>query len=127
MTTHTRLVHTSLLGKKVGAMFATKTSSSVNVRSVIPVSNRGFDQEIRWRVPATTIRWRGKAEAVMSVADPKGDAEPKIDIRIRRTVEHPKGEGFTREGLRLSLEDADSLAKAIQHTLQKLRETDVTG
>lgn len=85
---------------------------------------RGFDQEIRWRVPATTARWRGKAEVVMSVADPKGSAEPKIDIRVHKTIEHPKGAGFTKEGVRLSLEDAASLAKAIQHTLQNLRETD---
>ncbi len=59
----------------------------------------------------------------MSVADPIGNSPAMIDIRTRRTIEHPKGEGFTREGLRLSLEDAESLAKAIQHTLQKLRET----
>ena len=85
---------------------------------------RGFEQEIRWRVPATTQRWRGKAEVVMATADPHGNAEPKIDIRVRRTIEHPKGEGFTREGVRLSLEDASSLAKAIQHTLKELRETD---
>ena len=85
---------------------------------------RGFNQEIRWRVPASAAKWRGKAEIVMSVADPQGDHPPKIDIRTRRTIEHPRGEGFTREGVRLTLEDASSLAKAIQHTLQKLRETD---
>ena len=32
---------------------------------------RGFDQTIKWRVPATAAKWRGKAEIVMSVADPK--------------------------------------------------------
>jgi len=88
---------------------------------------RGFDQEIRWRVPATAARWRGKAEIVMSVADPKGDYPPKIDIRTRRTIEHPRGEGFTREGVRLTLEDAASLVKAIQHTLQALEDSDATG
>ena len=85
---------------------------------------RGFDQEIRWRTPATAAKWKGKAEIVMSVADPQGNYPVKIDIRTRRTVEHIKGEGFTREGVRLTLEDAASLAKAIQHTLAELRETD---
>ena len=60
----------------------------------------------------------------MATADPHGNAEPKIDIRVRRTIEHPKGEGFTREGVRLSQEEAASLVKAIQHSLQELRETD---
>ena len=87
---------------------------------------RGFSQVIKWRVPATTLKWRGKAEVVMSVADPKSNSEPKIDIRVRRTIEHAQGEGFTREGVRLSLEDASSLAKAIQHSLKELRETDGT-
>ena len=89
--------------------------------------SRGFDQEIHWRIPATAAKWRGKAEIVMSVADPQGNHPPKIDIRTRRTVEHTKGEGYTKEGVRLTLEDAASLAKAIQHTLAELRETDVTG
>ena len=85
---------------------------------------RGFDQTIKWRVPATAAKWRGKAEIVMSVADPKGDKPPAIDIRTRKTHEHPKGEGFTREGVRLTLEDATTLVKALQHTLAELRETD---
>jgi len=85
---------------------------------------RGFEQTIKWRVPATSAKWRGKAEVVMSVADPKGDYPATIDIRIRRTEEHPSGAGFTREGVRLSQEDASSLCKAIQHALAELRETD---
>ena len=85
---------------------------------------RGFDQTIKWRVPATAAKWRGKAEIVMSVADPKSDKPPAIDIRTRKTHEHPKGEGFTREGVRLTLEDATTLVKALQHTLAELRETD---
>ena len=63
----------------------------------------------------------------MSVADPRGNSPPMIDIRTRKTQEHPKGEGFTREGVRLSQEDASSLIKAIEHALTELRETDVTG
>ena len=86
-----------------------------------------FDQEIKWRVPSTTAKWKGKAEIVMSVATPKGRGKPAIDIRTRRTIEHPKGEGFTREGVRLTQEDAMSLAKALLHTLEKMRETDATG
>tara|TARA_R110000803_G_scaffold47773_2_gene99522 strand:- start:13369 stop:13641 length:273 start_codon:yes stop_codon:yes gene_type:complete len=85
---------------------------------------RGFDQVIKWRVPATSAKWKGKAEVVMSVSTPLGGAPAKIDIRSRRTIEHPKGEGFTREGVRLSLEDASTLVKAIQHALDELRETD---
>lgn len=88
---------------------------------------RGFDQEIRWRIPASASKWRGKAEIVMSVATPKSDYPPKIDIRVRRTVEHHRGEGFTKEGIRLSLEDAASLIKALQHTLQELEDSDATG
>ena len=88
---------------------------------------RGFDQVIKWRVPATSAKWRGKAEVVMTVSTPLGGAPAKIDIRSRRTVEHPRGEGFTREGVRLSLEDASTLAKAIQHALQELEGSDATG
>lgn len=85
------------------------------------MSERGFEQTIKWRVPATATKWKGKAEVVMSVADPKGDKPPMIDIRTRKTEEHPKGEGFTREGVRLTLEDATTLMKALQHTLQELK------
>ena len=84
------------------------------------MNERGFEQTIKWRVPATAAKWKGKAEGVMSVADPKGDKPPMIDIRTRKTQEHPKGEGFTREGVRLTLEDATTLSKALQHTLQAL-------
>jgi len=85
---------------------------------------RGFEQTILWRVPCTSVRWRGKAEVVMSVADPIGKSPAMIDIRTRRTIEHHKGEGFTKEGVRLTQEDAMSLAKALLHTLEKMRETD---
>ena len=85
------------------------------------MSERGFEQTIKWRVPATATKWKGKDEVVMSVADPKGDKAPMIDIRTRKTEEHPKGEGFTREGVRLTLEDATTLMKALQHTLQELK------
>jgi hypothetical protein len=88
---------------------------------------RGFDQEIRWRIPATAAKWRGKAEVVMTLSTPHSNYPPKIDIRTRRTVEHTTGEGYTKEGVRLTLEDAASLAKAIQQTLAELRETDATG
>ena len=85
---------------------------------------RGFSQTIKWRVPNISKKWKGKAETVMSIADPIGDAPALIDIRVRRTEEHPSGKGFTREGVRLSQEEAASLAKAIQHSLTELRETD---
>lgn len=88
---------------------------------------RGFVQTIKWRVPNTSKKWKGKAETVMSVADPIGDAPALIDIRVRRTEEHPSGKGFTREGVRLSQEEAASLVKAIQHSLQELEGSDVTG
>ena len=91
------------------------------------MSERGFNQTIKWRVPTTAAKWKGKAEVVMSVSVRKGDKLPMIDIRTRKTEEHPKGEGFTREGVRLTLEDTATLVKALQHTLVELRETDVTG
>ena len=85
---------------------------------------RGFTQTIKWRVPNTSKKWKGKAETVMSVAVPIGDAPALIDIRVRRTEEHPSGKGFRREGVRLSQEEAASLVKAIQHSLTELREID---
>jgi hypothetical protein len=88
---------------------------------------RGFTQTIKWRIPNTTKKWKGHAEIVMSVADPLGEYPALIDIRTKRTEEHPRGEGFTREGVRLSQEDAASLVKAITHALQELEEPDVTG
>ena len=85
---------------------------------------RGYVQTIKWRVPNTSKKWKGKAETVMSVADPICDEPALIDIRVRRTEEHPSGKGFTREGVRLSQEEAASLVKAIQHSLTELREID---
>ena len=89
--------------------------------------SRGCVQTIKWRVPNISKKWKGKAETVMSVADPIGDAPALIDIRVRRTEEHPSGKGFTREGVRLSQEEAASLVKAIEHALQELEGSDVTG
>ena len=91
------------------------------------MSTRGFEQTIKWRVPCTSVKWRGKSEVVMSTVEPKGKSPAVIDIRVRKTIEHPKGEGFTREGVRLNLEDASSLAKAIQHALQEMEGSDATG
>lgn len=87
-----------------------------------------FSERIVWRVPASASKWRGKAEVVMKVVTVPGRRDPpKIDIRVQRTAEHPKGEGFTREGVRLDLEDVASLVKALQHTLRELEGSDATG
>ena len=82
----------------------------------------GFHHDMIWRVPCSTKKWKGQAENVMSVVTNLTNKVVHIDIRVRRTVEHHKGEGYTREGVRLNLEDASLLAKAIQHALRELEE-----
>jgi len=82
-----------------------------------PTKRYNYPQEIKWRVPCISRRWRGKAEVVMTKSDiPNIGAY--IDIRIRKTIEHPSGVGFTREGVRLPARDAASLCKAIMAALQ---------
>jgi len=87
-----------------------------------------FHEEVIWRVPATTSKWRGRAEVLMKVVTVPGRRDPpKIDIRVHRTQEHTNGEGPTREGVRLDVEDVSTLVKALQHTLRELEESDATG
>ena len=50
MTTHTRLAHTSLLGKKVGAFCATKTLCCANVRIVTTMNEQLDNGEVSGEV-----------------------------------------------------------------------------
>jgi len=78
-------------------------------------------QTIQWRAASTMRKWLGKAECVMSVVtSEKEGVAPTIDIRIRRTTDHASGAGWTKEGVRLSLEDAYNLAESIQHIIDSL-------
>ena len=85
---------------------------------------KAYPQYIVWRKPATSKRHKGRKETVLTkVYPPSG---PQVDIRLRNNVTG----GFTREGIRLSLEDAVSLSKAltklVEH-LQEERESDETN
>lgn len=79
-------------------------------------------QTVHWKAPTTTRKWKGLAEVVMTVVttDRKGD-EPRIDVRVMRTTDHPSGAGYTREGVRMTMEDAYSLAQAIIRTVDSIK------
>ena len=79
-------------------------------------SGKAYPQYIVWRKPATSKRHKGKKETVLTkVYPPSG---PQVDIRLRNIVTG----GFTREGVRLSLEDAVSLSKALVKLVEPLDE-----
>ena len=81
-----------------------------------------FPQYIIWRRPATSKKHRGKYEIVMTTVHlPSG---VQLDIR------HKKNDGgtFTKEGVRLTVENANSLHKALGKILQEIeREEDATS
>jgi len=79
-------------------------------------------QTVQWKAPCTMRKWKKKAAVVMSVVtSEKKDVAPNIDIRVMRTTDHPSGAGYTREGFRMTMEDAYSLAQAIIHTVDSLK------
>ena len=79
------------------------------------------EQVIRWRSPHTSPKYDGKAEVVMSTVE-MNNGTRYIDIRIRKTAEHPKGEGFTGKGMRILPDQALSLQKALNHVLSEWSE-----
>ena len=79
-------------------------------------------QTVQWKAPCTMRKWKKQAEVVMSVVtSEKENVEPTIDIRVRRTTDHPSGAGWTREGVRMELEDAYQLAQSIIHMVDSLK------
>lgn len=55
-------------------------------------------QTVQWKAPCTMRKWKKQAEVVMSVVtSEKENVEPTIDIRVRRTTDHPSGAGWTRK------------------------------
>jgi hypothetical protein len=81
------------------------------------------EQRIRWRIPHTSPKFRGNAEVVISTIESRGGAK-YIDIRIRRTPDHPRGEGWTQRGMRLLPDQALSLSKALPHILKEWEDDD---
>jgi|TARA_R100001463_G_scaffold100654_1_gene155138 hypothetical protein len=83
---------------------------------------KAYPQFVMWRRPATSKKNMGKSECVLStVYLPTG---VQIDIRMKKN----DGGSFTREGVRLTIEDATSLYKALGQTLKEMeREEDATS
>jgi hypothetical protein len=77
---------------------------------------KAYPQYIVWRKPATSKRHKGKMETVLTKVYPPSGSQ--VDIRLRNIVTG----GFTREGVRLSLEDAVSLSKALSRLVEHLEE-----
>ena len=77
---------------------------------------KAYPQYIVWRKPATSKRHKGKMETVLTKVYPPSGSQ--VDIRLRNI----NTGGFTREGVRLSLEDAVSLSKALSRLVEHLEE-----
>jgi hypothetical protein len=69
------------------------------------------------------MKWKGQSEVVLStVTNDKEPDDYRIDIRVRRIADHPMGAGWTRQGVRMSKEDAYSLAQAIMNSIDEVKE-----
>ena len=73
----------------------------------------GFVQSVFWKSPCTIKYWRGKADVVLSIITHPEYNYDGVDIRIRRNIAHPRGTGFTKQGVRLTVEQAASMWKAL--------------
>ena len=84
-----------------------------------------MNQRIFWKVPCTTKDYSGNADVIMSHVTSKSDAPVEyeaIDIRVRRNNAHKLGPGFTKNGIRLRMDEAASLWKALGHFLHYTQE-----
>lgn len=82
-------------------------------------------QNVFWKIPCTTKKFENIGEVVMSHVASKPDADVKyegIDIRVRRNNAHKLGPGFARHGVRLRMDEAASLWKALGHFLHYTQE-----
>lgn len=77
---------------------------------------KAYPQYIVWRRPATSKRHKNKMEAVLTKVYPPSGSQ--VDIRMR----HVSTGQFTKEGVRLTLEDAVSLSKALSRLVEHLQE-----
>ena len=84
-----------------------------------------INQKVFWRIPCTTSKHRNVADVVMSHVKSKPEAPVEyeaIDIRVRKNTLHDYGPGFTHQGIRLRMEEAASLWKALGHFLGYMNE-----
>jgi|TARA_B100000424_G_scaffold113983_1_gene85873 hypothetical protein len=80
-------------------------------------------QTIQWRRPCTERKWKGQAEVVLSTVTNENEPDDyRMDIRVRRIADHPSGAGWTKQGVRMSKEDAYSLAQAIMNSIDEVKE-----
>ncbi len=79
---------------------------------------KAYPQFMTWRVPYKSPKWKGLAEVVITTNWSGKLQTFNIDTRVRRTREHPRGEGFTKEGIRLTIEQAMSYHKALGKTIE---------
>jgi hypothetical protein len=77
-----------------------------------------YPQYLTWRAPYKLSKWKGLAEVVISTNWSGKLQTFNIDTRVRRTSEHPKGISFTKEGIRLTVEQAISYHKALGKTIE---------
>tara|TARA_R100000234_G_scaffold119809_1_gene103854 strand:- start:326 stop:598 length:273 start_codon:yes stop_codon:yes gene_type:complete len=73
-------------------------------------------QKMFWKMPCSTTALRNIADVVAShVVHPSG--YEAIDIRVRRNTAHKSGPGYTYQGVRLRMDEAVSLWKALRTVL----------
>ena len=65
-----------------------------------------------WMIPCSVYKLQNIADVVASHITHSNGYEA-IDIRVRRNTAHKSGPGFTKQGIRLRMEEAVSLWKAL--------------
>ena len=95
-----------------------KESGPMVMRDILPA--------IKERRPISTLKSMSSNRAGQLMRQCKDieavDNGEYIDIRVRRTAEHPKGEGWTGTGFRIPIDQALSLSKALEHILSERTE-----
>jgi len=73
-------------------------------------------QTMFWCIPCTVHRLKNRADIVGTHVVNLNGYEA-IDIRVRRNTAHRLGPGFSKEGIRLRMDEAVSLWKALGQVL----------
>jgi len=78
-------------------------------------------QDVIWRIPCTIHKMKNKADVILSHIKHK-DGYEAVDIRLRRNNAHEYGPGFSKQGIRLRLDEAVSMWKALGKLLEFIEE-----
>ena len=86
------------------------------VEQVIDRNIPVISEEVFWIIPCSTYKLKNKGDVIASHITHSNGYEA-IDIRVRRNTAHEMGPGFSKQGVRLRMEEAVSLWKALGKVL----------